>query len=179
MPNRYVPVERGFYITSGFGSRWGTTHWGIDYGRDGGSGGYPIFAAQGGSVVMVGAASGFGQWIVLDHPTEDGSGTTVYGHIIPEVGHGRRVEAGDRIGRINPDSRSNGGVAPHLHFEVHRAVWSQPGPNRLDPAPWLNGALWPGDKPPAPTPPPTPVAPPQDDSGLWEEIRTQLMGPRS
>ena len=172
MSTRYIPVDRGFYVTSGFGARWGTVHYGLDYGRDGGSGGHPIYASQGGTVTMVGPASGFGQWIVLDHPTEDGSGTTVYGHIIPEVRAGQRVEAGQRIGRINPDSNTNGGVAPHLHFEVHRAVWSPPGPNRLDPAPWLTGALWPGEKP---TPPPAPV---KDETGLWEEIRTQLMGPR-
>ncbi|MBP2208154.1 hypothetical protein JOJ86_005880 [Rhodococcus percolatus] len=86
---------------------------------------------------MVGPADGFGQWVVLDHPTEDGSGTTVYGHVIPEVRLGQRVEAGQRIARINPDSNTNGGVAPHLHFEVHRYVWVQPGPDRLDPVPWL------------------------------------------
>jgi hypothetical protein len=86
---------------------------------------------------MVGPADGFGQWVVLDHPTGDGSGTTVYGHVIPEVRHGQRVEAGQRIARINPDSNTNGGVAPHLHFEVHRYVWVRPGPDRLDPVPWL------------------------------------------
>lgn len=172
MAPRFVPVPRGFYVTSGFGSRWGATHWGIDYGRDGGSGGQSIYAAQGGTVVMVGPASGFGQWIVLDHPTADGSGTTVYGHIIPEVRLGQRVEAGQRIGFINPDSRSNGGVAPHLHFEVHRAVWSQPGANRLDPAPWLTGALWPGET----SPPPPPSEP--DDGATWDAIYDQFVGPR-
>lgn len=142
-----MPVERGFYLTSGFGSRWGTTHWGNDYGREGGSGGFPIFAAQAGTITAAGPASGFGQWINVDHPTEAGGGLTVYGHIIPEVRVGQQVAAGERIGRINPDQNSNGGVAPHLHFEVHRYVWSQPGSNRLDPTPWLDGALWPGDQP--------------------------------
>ncbi|MFC9768477.1 peptidoglycan DD-metalloendopeptidase family protein [Rhodococcus jostii] len=144
---RYMPVERGFYLTSGFGSRWGTTHWGNDYGRDGGSGGYPIYAAQSGTVTAAGPASGFGKWITLDHPTDAGGGLTVYGHIIPEVRGGDRVEAGQRIGRINPDQNTNGGVAPHLHFEVHRYIWSPPGPDRLDPTPWLDGATWPGDIP--------------------------------
>lgn len=144
---RCKPVGSDFYVTSGFGSRWGTTHWGIDFGRDGGSGGYPVYAAQSGSVTMVGPASGFGQWVVLDHPTEDGSGTTVYGHVIPEVAQGQRVLAGQRIARINPDSNTNGGVAPHLHFEVHRAIWSPPGSDRLDPERWLAAAT------PTPNPP--------------------------
>jgi hypothetical protein len=137
MARRVSPVAAGFYVTSGFGNRAGGFHWGTDFGRNGESGGYPVFAAQGGSVVMVGPASGFGQWVVLDHPTSDGSGTTVYGHVIPEVRQGQRVEAGQRIARINPDSNTNGGVAPHLHFEVHRYIWVQPGPDRLDPVLWL------------------------------------------
>lgn len=149
MAPRYMPVERGFYLTDGFGYQaWrGGTHWGNDYGRDGGSGGFPIFAAQAGTVTAAGPASGFGQWVNVDHPTEAGGGLTVYGHIIPEVRLGQQVQAGERIGRINTDRNTNGGVAPHLHFEVHRYVWSQPGPNRLDPTPWLDGALWPGEKP--------------------------------
>ena len=172
---RYLPVDKGFYITSGYGPRWGSQHWGIDFGRDGGSGGYPIYAAQGGTVTASGPASGFGRWINVDHPIADGSGLTVYGHIIPEVGVGQRVEAGQRIGRINPDSNSNGGVAPHLHFEVHRAVWSPPGGNRMDPAPWLNGALWPGERPAPDATHPPEVAP---DEALWGESLHQLMGPR-
>lgn len=175
MAPRYLPIEFGFYVTSTFAPRWGTFHWGNDYGRDGGSGGRPIFAAQGGVVTKAGPASGFGQWINIDHSTADGSGLTVYGHIIPEVRVGQRVEAGQRIGYINPDSRSNGGVAPHLHFEVHRAVWSPPGPDRLDPTPWLTGALWPGQ--PAPPPPPAPAT--NTDNELWQRIAEQFVGPRS
>ncbi|MHA4848569.1 peptidoglycan DD-metalloendopeptidase family protein [Rhodococcus sp. MSC1_016] len=150
MTQRYIPVARDFYVTSGFGYRTfdNSMHWGIDYGRNGGSGGQPIHAAQGGTVTAAGPATGFGRWINIDHPTEDGSGLTVYGHVIPEVRVGQRVAAGQRIGRIDPDSRTNGGVAPHLHFEVHRYIWSPPGPNRLDPVPWLAGAAYPGAAPP-------------------------------
>lgn len=140
MSIRCWPTGAGRVITSAFGPRWGAMHYGLDFGRDGGSGGDPIFAAQGGYVDRVGPANGFGQWICLDHPEADGSGYTVYGHIVPDVTLHQRVEAGQRIGHINPDSSSNGGVAPHLHFEVHRSLWAQPGPDRLDPAPWLDGA---------------------------------------
>ena len=142
---RTWPLERGFIITSGFGPRWGTMHYGTDFGRDGGSGGLPVYAVQGGRVDRTGPASGFGQWVCVDHPAEDGGGYSVYGHIIPEVSVGQRVEAGQRIARINPDSNTNGGVDPHCHLEVHRYVWSQPGPDRLDPVPWLGDALYPGE----------------------------------
>lgn len=147
MAKRFMPVNKGFQVTSGFGPRWGTEHRGTDYGLVGGSGGHPVYASQGGIVVHAGGASGFGGpdpagWVVVDHPTGDGSGTTVYGHIIREVSVGQRVEAGQRIGRINPDQNTNGGVAPHLHFEVHPYSWLQG--SQINPEPWLSGAAWPG-----------------------------------
>ena len=146
MAQRFWPLERGHIITSGFGPRWGSTHWGTDFGWDGGSGDRPVYAVQGGAVLMVGPASGFGQWVVVDHPASDGGGTTVYGHVIPEVKLGQRVEAGQRIARINPDQRTNGGVAPHLHLEWHRYVWVPPGSDRLDPAQMLVGARYPNER---------------------------------
>ena len=146
MAKRFMPVTSDFVVTSGFGPRWGTEHRGTDYGRNGGCGGLPVFASQGGTVVHAGAASGFGGpdpagWIVVDHSTEDGSGTTVYGHVVREVSVGQRVEAGQRIGYINPNEGSNGGVGPHLHFEYHPYSWL-PGSQR-DPQVWLSNSTWP------------------------------------
>lgn len=141
MAARQWPVGEGWVITSPFGPRWGTQHRGVDLGKEGGCAGEPVFAAQAGTVVYAGAASGFGGpdpagWVVIDHPAEDGGDTTVYGHIVREVNVGQRVEAGQRIGHVNPSSATNGGVAPHLHFEVHRYVWGVG--NQMDPIPWLN-----------------------------------------
>ena len=143
MAPRFRPVPSTSYISSPFGPRWGTEHRGTDFGREGGSAGMAVYASQGGTVVYAGAASGFGGpdpagWLVVDHPTADGSGTTVYGHIIREVSVGDRVEAGQRIGRVNPDSRTNGGVDPHLHFEVHPTSWLQG--TQVDPVAWLGDA---------------------------------------
>ena len=136
-----MPVPKGFVVTSPFGARWGT-----DFGKAGGSGGQPIYAVRDGLITRAGAASGFGQWITLDVDAQHGGGLYVYGHIIPEVTVGQRVTEGQRIGHISPDSSTNGGVAPHLHFEHHRYVWSQPGPDRLDPMQnVLAGAKWVGD----------------------------------
>ena len=147
-----MPVDKGFYITSGFGPRSGGYHWGTDFGRGGGSGGHPVYAVKSGTVTRAGAASGFGRWVTIDHPASNGGGETVYGHIIPEVTAGQSVREGQRIGRIDPNSSTNGGVAPHLHFENHRYSWSPPGPNRLNPEIMLRGAKWPGDTTPAPKP---------------------------
>ncbi|MFE7797665.1 murein hydrolase activator EnvC family protein [Nocardia sp. NPDC057440] len=128
---RYWPLPRGRIVTSRFGSRGDVFHWGVDLGRPGGSGAVPVYAVRAGTVVFAGPESGFGgpapaRRVVLDHPTEDGGGATVYGHVIREVAVGDRVEARQRIARINTDSTSNGGVAPHLHFEWHRHAWGPP-----------------------------------------------------
>lgn len=167
MPDRYWPLGAGRIVTSGFGERWGGVHWGVDFGREGGSGGMPVYAAQAGTVVNAGPASGFGQWVVIDHPTEAGSGTTVYGHVLPAVSEGEYVRAGQRIAVINPNSATNGGVAPHLHFEVHRDVWRPPGPGRLDPLPWLDGAAEPDARQEEPVPEP---------QGLTPETLAEAMG---
>lgn len=142
-----MPVDKGFEVTSPYGPRWGTTHWGTDFGLAGGCGGKPIYAVKSGTVVRVGPASGFGQWIGVDHPASNGGGETIYGHVIPEVKLGQAVSEGQRIGRINPDSATNGGVSPHLHLEWHRYSWTPPGPNRLDPMKMLAGAGYPGQAP--------------------------------
>lgn len=150
MANRYRPLAAGAVVTSTFGPRWGTQHRGMDFGKDGGSGGLPVYAAQSGTVVYAGAASGFGGpdpagWVVIDHPASAGGGTTVYGHIIRQVKVGDYVQAGSRIGFINPDSGTNGGVASHLHFEVHPTVWQQG--SQIDPAVWLKDAATPNGQP--------------------------------
>lgn len=143
-----LPVAQGFFVTSPFGPRAGGYHWGTDYGRGGGSGGHPIFAVKDGTVTRAGKAAGFGRWITIDHPASNGGGETVYGHIIPEVRVGQKVKEGQRIGRIDPNPNTNGGVAPHLHFEWHRYSWTLPGPDRLNPEHMLRGAKWPGESTP-------------------------------
>ena len=152
-----MPVEKDFYVTSGFGPRWGQIHYGTDFGAPGGSGGRPIYAVKDGTVARSGPATGFGQWVGIDHPASNGGGETIYGHIIPEVTVGQQVREGQRIGRINPDRTTNGGVDPHLHLEWHRYQWVPPGPDRLDPMTMLKGAKSPGAAP-APAPAPAPAA---------------------
>ena len=142
-----MPVPKGFYVTSGFGPRWGTTHYGTDFGNGGGSGGKPVFAVKDGTVTRSGPANGFGRWVTIDHPASNGGGETVYGHVVPEVKVGQKVTEGQRIAHIDPNPATNGGVAPHLHMEWHRYSWAPPGPDRLDPEDMLKGAKWVGDTP--------------------------------
>jgi murein DD-endopeptidase MepM/ murein hydrolase activator NlpD len=113
-------------LTSGYGARWGTTHYGIDIAN---SIGTPIVAAADGVVVEAGPASGFGNWVRIQH--SDGS-ITVYGHMASfAVYEGQEVKAGDQIAQMGNEGQSTGS---HLHFEV----WDASGA-KLDPAAWLGG----------------------------------------
>lgn len=122
--NRVVAPLAGGTITSNYGPRWGTTHYGLDIAAPLGT---PIVAPKRGVVIEAGPASGFGLWVRIQH--EDGT-TTVYGHINSySVTEGQRVEAGDVIAEVGNRGQSTG---PHLHFEV----WSPEG-LKSDPLAWL------------------------------------------
>lgn len=147
MAERFTPLRDGTYqLASGFGPRWGTVHRGLDFAAQDGT---PIYAAQAGRVAHIGSASGFGQWIVIDHPAAAGAGTTVYGHMWNAFATGLRsgseVRAGQLIGYVGSNGQSTG---PHLHFEVHPTIWR--AGSQIDPAPWLLGARNPGDQPAPP-----------------------------
>ncbi|QTR02512.1 M23 family metallopeptidase, partial [Saccharothrix algeriensis] len=116
------PAEGTF--TSGFGARWGTSHYGVDIAN---SIGTPILSAMDGVVVEAGPASGFGLWVRVQH--NDGT-ITVYGHVNEIlVSQGQQVAAGEQIATMGNRGQSTG---PHLHFEV----WLG-GSQKVDPLPWL------------------------------------------
>ncbi len=116
-----LPAKGAF--TSGFGSRWGTMHRGIDIAAPIGS---PIYAVADGTVVEAGPAQGFGLWVRIRH--DDGT-ISIYGHMYDFfVSPGERVPAGMQIARIGNRGDSTG---PHLHFEI-----VQNG-NHVDPQAWL------------------------------------------
>lgn len=122
-PGGFARPARGMF-TSGFGSRWGAFHAGIDIA---GPIGTPIYAFAAGVVVDAGPAQGFGLWVRIQH--SDGS-ISVYGHLYDFfVSKGERVPAGMQIGRMGNRGDSTG---PHLHFEIHPA-----GGGAVDPLPWL------------------------------------------
>ncbi|MFC4377148.1 M23 family metallopeptidase [Nocardia halotolerans] len=116
-----LPAKGAF--TSGFGSRWGTMHRGIDIAGPIGS---PIYAVADGTVVEAGPAQGFGLWVRIRH--DDGT-ISIYGHMYDfVVSQGERVPAGMQIARIGNRGDSTG---PHLHFEI-----MQNG-QHVDPQVWL------------------------------------------
>ncbi|MHA6805093.1 M23 family metallopeptidase [Salinifilum ghardaiensis] len=110
-------------LTSTYGMRGGSMHNGIDLAN---SIGTPIHSVAAGEVINAGPASGFGQWVRVQH--DDGT-ITVYGHVASfTVSVGERVEAGQQIATMGNEGQSTG---PHLHFEV-----IEDG-TKIDPLPWL------------------------------------------
>ena len=119
----YVKPTLG-HVTSLFGSRWGTSHQGIDVA---GPIGTPIYALTDAVVEEAGPATGFGLWVVLRHT--DGT-QSVYGHVNRMfVDEGERVKAGEKIAEIGNRGYSTG---PHLHLEV----WSADG-TKINPLTWM------------------------------------------
>lgn len=113
-------------ITSNYGPRWGTTHYGLDIANRIGT---PIRSVTDGVVVEAGPASGFGLWVKIEHA--DGT-TALYGHINSyAVREGQKVSAGQVIAQVGNRGISTG---PHLHFEI----WDQAG-RKLDPLAWVQG----------------------------------------
>lgn len=97
-------------ITSGFGSRWGRLHAGIDVGAGTGT---PIRAAKGGEVIFAGSMSGYGNCVIIDH---GGGLSTLYAHQSRlGTNDGASVEQGQVIGYVGSTGHSTG---PHLHFET-------------------------------------------------------------
>jgi murein DD-endopeptidase MepM/ murein hydrolase activator NlpD len=125
-PKFVLPID-GARLTSGFGSRWGTFHYGIDLAAPMRT---PEYAAGDGVVLRAGAASGFGLAVYILHENGD---VTVYGHMDEIlVEPGQYVDAGETIALLGNRGQSTG---PHLHFEVHQG--GEDG-KRIDPATWLD-----------------------------------------
>ncbi len=122
-PKIVKPADGTF--TSGFGARWGVTHYGVDIANRIGT---PILSVADGVVIEAGTASGFGLWVRVQH--SDGT-ISVYGHVNDYVvREGQKVKAGQMIAHMGNRGQSTG---PHLHFEV----WDSEG-RKMNPVPWLS-----------------------------------------
>ncbi|WP_397517530.1 M23 family metallopeptidase [Rhodococcus sp. 3A] len=107
-----------------------------------------MYAFTDGRVIAAGPASGFGNWIIVDHQIDGKVVSTVYGHMFDDgvlVKAGDRVSAGQEIGRIGNAGESTGA---HLHFEVWDGGRLPDGVGTaVDPAPWVDQAIEPGQAP--------------------------------
>ena len=101
-------------VTSGFGSRSGRAHEGLDISAHVGA---PIWAAAAGVVTFSGQLGDYGNLIVIKH---DALYATAYAHNKRNyVRKGERVERGEHIADVGKSGNARGNH-PHLHFEVRR-----------------------------------------------------------
>lgn len=141
MPRCWPLTRDTLHMGSPFGPRESGFHAGQDFPAADGT---PIYACAGGTVLYLGAASGYGQWIVLDHPSADGGGVSEYGHMwnagATGLSVGDRVEAGQLIAYVGNNGESTG---PHLHLSVMPRAYAPAA--KIDPLPWLADARYPSD----------------------------------
>lgn len=119
------PTPGYYYISSGYGQRWGRLHAGIDI-AGGGISGAGVYASKGGTVISVVnscshnypksgrcCGNGYGNYVTILH---EGGYSTLYGHLASAcVSVGQQVSAGTLIGYVGCTGHSTG---YHLHFEV-------------------------------------------------------------
>lgn len=110
-PPTYIKPLSGGSFTSGYGTRWGKLHAGVDWGCPVGT---TIFASSGGVVTRASWFSGYGYCVEIKH--SDGK-MTRYAHLSSiKVSVGQSVSQGETIALSGNTGRSTG---PHLHFEIH------------------------------------------------------------
>ncbi len=120
-------------VSDHFGTRGGA-HRGVDIA---GPLGTSIYAARGGKVIESGPATGFGNWIIIQHEIDGKKVDTVYGHMQAGdllVKKGDTVEPGQEISKIGNEGGSTG---PHLHFEIWEGGRLSGG-QAVDPEPFIN-----------------------------------------
>lgn len=119
------PVPGYYYVSSGYGTRWGRLHAGIDI-SGGGISGASVCASKAGTVVAVSSScthnyrksssccgNGYGNYVIISH---DGTYSTLYGHLgSVNVSVGDYVSQGQVVGTVGCTGFSTGF---HLHFEV-------------------------------------------------------------
>jgi peptidoglycan hydrolase CwlO-like protein len=117
------------YISSGFGSRWGELHPGVDIANRASN--VPILAAADGVVIRSYLSSSYGNCIFISHSINGQIYTTVYAHMSARlVGTGAVVSKGQQIGIMGSTGESTG---QHLHFELHRGEWNYAKSNAINP----------------------------------------------
>ncbi|MCQ8185834.1 M23 family metallopeptidase [Parvularcula maris] len=97
-------------VTSNFGKRKRNYHTGIDIAAPKGT---EVRAAKSGKVAFRGRNKKYGRLLIIDH----GDGTeTYYAHLAGyNIRKGKKVKAGQKIGRVGRSGRATG---YHLHFEL-------------------------------------------------------------
>ncbi|MBN8202791.1 peptidoglycan DD-metalloendopeptidase family protein (plasmid) [Cytobacillus firmus] len=115
-------------LTSGFGSRSGGTHYGVDIAK---RGTVPVVAAADGVVMRSYYSSSYGNVVFISHSIDGQIYTTVYAHMNSRtVSAGQAVSKGQQVGYQGNTGQSFG---QHLHFELHKGPWNAGKTNAINP----------------------------------------------
>ncbi|MFJ5713640.1 murein hydrolase activator EnvC family protein [Neobacillus sp. NPDC093127] len=107
-------------VTSGYGGRDGSFHYGVDIAQSGNN--VPIVAAADGVVSVAHYSSSYGNVVYISHSINGQVYTTVYAHMSSfQVSPGQSVSKGQRIGTMGNTGDSHG---QHLHFELYKGPWA-------------------------------------------------------
>ncbi len=127
---RPIYTTDDFSTEGNYGPRWRTVHVGFDVW---GPVDTPIYAPYDGVVYSAGVdptASGYGNFIILQHQEDGHSFYTLYGHLAANdtqrLRAGTQVQRRDRIASFGT-AQDNGGWPPHLHFQIMRDVLGYQG----------------------------------------------------
>ena len=120
------PTNKPYRISSYFGPRWGSWHYGIDI--TGTGHGSPIYAIQNGTVYTTGTRSDMGNYIIINH---NNGYNSVYMHLSKIlVNRGDPIVKGQTIGLMGTTGRSTG---THLHLGVYTGAPSYSNARMIDP----------------------------------------------
>lgn len=115
-------------ITSGYGPRGGSFHYGIDFFPGAGT---PIGVIADGVVSYAGYGSGWGNFVVVNHTINGQAVESLYSHMrygSISVAAGQQVSVGQFIGSVGDTGRAYGA---HLHLEI------KVNGSNVDPYAWL------------------------------------------
>jgi len=119
-------------VSSGFGSRWGTHHDGLDFAE---FGNVDIQASADGVVSRSYYSSSYGNVVFIVHNINGKTYETVYAHMRNRlVSEGQKVTQGTKLGLMGTTGHSTG---QHLHFELHEGRWNAEKSDAIDPAPFF------------------------------------------
>ena len=120
------PTNKPYRISSYFGPRWGSWHYGIDI--TGTGHGSPIYSIQNGTVIRTGTRSDMGNFVMITH---NNGYNSVYMHLSKIlVNGGDAVVKGQTIGLMGTTGRSTG---THLHLGVWTGSTSYSNARMIDP----------------------------------------------
>lgn len=130
--SQFMKPAKGVY-TSGFGGRWGTTHFGMDMSQ---YGDVEVQAAYDGVVSRSYTSSSYGEVVFIRHNIAGKTYETVYAHMRNRgVKEGDTVKQGQYLGHMGNTGDSTG---QHLHWEVHEnGPWNAEKSYAVDPSVFL------------------------------------------